>query len=517
VKQSHRDAAGLALALAAALLAHHFVLDLELMGWDSWPTVAASRISSLADFAGSFSEELMDGRYPHGRFYRPLTNLSFALDHARSGLEPRGYQETQLAILLAAVVAVFGLARRWLGTALAAGVAAAVFALHPLQLETVPVAARRADMLFTLFLTGALWVQPLGPRAGRAALAATSLLVLLSAASKDTGAVALPVVAAAQWWLPAAGDARERTRRTLARCAAPAAAFLVFLAARTAALGGLGGHPGSDPLRGLLQGPLLAPEFARSLLLPQPWSASPALSALLCLGLALGLAVALLLAARAPAQRESAAGVAAGAAAAPGSAGLPAPGRVALFLLGWQAALLAMTGVSGERTPWYAVPLLAPYALLLGLAAQGVRQGLRSGRRAAGLLAGAALMALLGGHLRYSPLCYTYGEWSQVSDQARAFLGRLDAALAAAQPGATLTVPGLPLGTGAPLERVGVRSALCLADYSVAAWAELAHPGLPVRVVLHTQGPPTPPRPGTVTIDAVPLPSPVLSGGAAPR
>jgi hypothetical protein len=511
VKQSHRDAAGLALALAAALCAHRFVLGLELMGWDSWPTVAASRIASLSDFAGSFREELMDGRYPHGRFYRPLTNLLFALDHARSGLEPRGYQETQLAILAAGVVAVFGLARRWLGGALAAGVAGAVFALHPLQLETVPVAARRADLLFTLFLTGALWVQPLGPRASRAALAASSLLVVLSAASKDTGAVALPLVAAAQWWLPGAGDARERTRRALARSAAPAAAFLAFVAARTAALGGLGGHPGSDPLGGLLRGPLLAPEFARSLLLPQPWTGSAALESLLALGLALGLAAALALAARGGGSAQPAAPPAGA------WAGAPAPGRVALFLLGWGAALLAMTGVSGERTPWYAVPLVAPYALLLGLGAEGVRRALRGGLRPAALLAGAALVALLGSHLLYSPLCHSYAEWSQVSEQARAFLGRLDGALAAARPGVTLTVPGLPLGTGAPLERVGVRSALCLTDYSVAAWAELAHPELRVRVVLHTEGPPTPPRPGVVTVDAVPLPGPVLSGGAPPR
>lgn len=496
MKPSHRDAIGLALALAAALLGHRFVLGLQLMGWDTWPTIAASRISSLGDLAGSFGEELMDGRYPYGSFYRPVVNLSFALDHAISGLDPRGYQATQLVILAASVLAVFALARRWLGGSLAAGVAACVFALHPLELETVPVAARRADMLFSLFLVCALWVQPLGARASPRALIASTVFVLLAAASKDTGAVALPLVLAAQWWLPQTADARERTRRALTRGAAPALVFLAFLATRTWALGGIGGHPGSDPVAGALWGLLRAPEFARSLLLPQPWSPDLAVDAAIALVLALGLVGALVLATRAEATPPCS----------------PTPARVAGFLLLWLAALLAMTGVSGERAPWYAVPLLPPYALLLGLAVDGVRVGLRTGRRGAALSSGVAVLLVLAGLLVYSPLCHRYPEWPLVSEQARSFLQRLDAALAAARPGTTITVDGLPLGTGEPLERVGVRSALCLNDYSVAAYAELSHPDLPVRVLLHTAGPPTPPREGVVTIDVVPLPSPVQAG-----
>ena len=114
MKPDPRDTAGLALALVAAFFAHRFVLDLELMGWDTYPTIAASRVRDLGDLLGGFSEELMDGRYPGGHFYRPLTNLVFALDHALWGLRPFGYQLTNLVILLAGVVAVFVLARRWL-------------------------------------------------------------------------------------------------------------------------------------------------------------------------------------------------------------------------------------------------------------------------------------------------------------------------------------------------------------------------------------------------------------------
>lgn len=499
MKPSHRDAAGLALALALALAAHRFVLELELMGWDSYPTIVASRVEEPGDLLGSFTEELMDGRYPQGSFYRPVTNLVFAFDEAIWGLRPLGYQLTNLALLLAGVVAVFCLGRRWLGPGWGALIAAFVFALHPLQLETVPVAARRADMLFTLFLTWALFAQPLGTRARAAATIRGAVLVVLSAASKDTGAVALVMVAGAQWWLPGEGDAAQRTRRMLRLCAWPAAGFAAFLALRTSVLGGLGGHPGSSVLAGALRGLLRAPDFARSLVQPQPWTERPGFDAAVTLVLVAGLATSLVVAAR-QGRPDGAAD----------EGERPAPARVIVFLLGWLACLLAMTGISGERASWYAVPFLPAYALLLGSAADAARRAAR-GRLLARAAAIGAMVGVLGAsHLRYSPLFHRYEEWTQVNAQSRAFLGRLRAVLAEAEPGTRVVVTGLPLGTGAPLERVGVRSALCLSDYSVEAYAELVQPGRTVRVVLQTGDEPTPATPGIVTLDAVPLPSPVL-------
>jgi hypothetical protein len=505
VKPDHRDTIGLVLALLAALFAHRFALDLELMGWDTYPTIAASQVHGLADLLGSFSEELMDGRYPGGHFYRPLTNLVFALDHAVWGLRPFGYHMTNLLILLAGVLAVFVLARRWLGPGWGPCIAALVFAIHPLQLETVPVAARRADMLFTLFAVWALAVQPLGARCPSRALALGALFVLLSAASKETGAIALPLVAGAQWILPSHAGSGERTRRTLRRCLLPAAAFGGFLVLRTAVLGGIGGHPGSSALAGGLRGLASLPDYARSLLMPQPWSESPGVAGWLLLAVALGLLAALGLALLSPPHdidRER-----------------PAPARLLAFLAFWLVCLLVMTGISGEAASWYAVPFLPPYALLLGqLAASAVAAG-RDGRKGLAVAVGVVALVLTLSHLRYSALIESYDSWREVSRQERDFLERLHASLADAAPGTTLVLPGLPLGTGVPLERVGVRSALCLSDYSVQAYADLAFPELPVRVRLRTGGAATPPAPGVVTVDAVPLPSPALQllpPGASP-
>jgi hypothetical protein len=131
VQGSQRSLLGLALVLGASALAYRGVLGLELLGWDSYPTLAASRIRSPGDLAGTFREELMDGRYPGGRFHRPFTNLLFALDFAAWGLDPFGYhsrtsscwhRKPPCSPLL-----------RLLGAGASLGRTAA-FALHPLQL-----------------------------------------------------------------------------------------------------------------------------------------------------------------------------------------------------------------------------------------------------------------------------------------------------------------------------------------------------------------------------------------------
>ncbi|HSN15568.1 MAG TPA: hypothetical protein VLT61_13120, partial [Anaeromyxobacteraceae bacterium] len=84
------------------------------------------------------------------RASRPLTALTFALDHAAGGFEPLAWHATNVAIHLAAVLLAWRLARRLLARAAAGGgaaaertrewaalAAAALFALHPVQTEAV--------------------------------------------------------------------------------------------------------------------------------------------------------------------------------------------------------------------------------------------------------------------------------------------------------------------------------------------------------------------------------------------
>jgi hypothetical protein len=495
VHAGHRSRLGLALALGAAAFAYQSVLGFELLGWDSYPTIAASRIATASDLAGTLGEQLMDGRYPGGRFYRPLTNLTFALDFALHGLAPRGYQATNLLVLAAAIVAVHALARRLLGDGPGVWIASAVFALHPLELEWLPAAARRAEMLATLFAACAL--RSAAARSpGPAGAARTALFVLLAAASKETGAVALPLVVGAAWILSARAPARARLAMAARAAALPVAAFAAFLAVRIAALGGLGGHPESSLAAGLLRGLAQAPDYARSLVLPQPLFERPALDLGAALALAAGATLGLASVAREGTAR----------------AGAEPPRRVLALLVLWLALLLALTGVSGLRAAWYGVPFLAPYALGLGLLAEGALAAARARRRAAASLAGATAACLVATHLGYSGLVHDYPEWRVVSAQAREFLDRFGPAVAAAEPGTTIEVPGLPLGEAKPIYEVGIRSAHGLADYSAQAWAEIALPERRVRVAIPTGPRPTPSTPGLVTVDAAPIPGPLFPG-----
>ena len=93
-------AVALVVFVATIAAAHRFVFDLGLMGWDTLPIADASRIASFGDLTGTVTEELMDGRYMDGHFYRPVKNAVFAVDWALWGLNPTGWHLTDLAILL---------------------------------------------------------------------------------------------------------------------------------------------------------------------------------------------------------------------------------------------------------------------------------------------------------------------------------------------------------------------------------------------------------------------------------
>ena len=93
---------------------------------------------------------------------RPIANLSFALNHAIGGLGVRGYHVANLAIHLAAGLALFGVVRRTLtlpghadpargaNAALAAFVIALVWLVHPLQTEAVTYVSQRTESLMGL-------------------------------------------------------------------------------------------------------------------------------------------------------------------------------------------------------------------------------------------------------------------------------------------------------------------------------------------------------------------------------
>jgi tetratricopeptide (TPR) repeat protein len=88
--------------------------------------------------------------------WHPLTWLSHALDYQLFRLNPIGHHYTNLLIHVANAVLLFLLLRRATGSLWPSLIVAALFALHPINVESVAWAAERKNVLSTLFFLLAL-------------------------------------------------------------------------------------------------------------------------------------------------------------------------------------------------------------------------------------------------------------------------------------------------------------------------------------------------------------------------
>jgi tetratricopeptide (TPR) repeat protein len=131
----------------------------------------------------------------HMGHHMPMTWLSWAVDHALWGLDPRGFHATNVALHGVNAVLVFLLAERLLarGPAL---VAALLFAVHPLRVESVAWITERRDVLSCAFLLATVlaYLRAVEPGGRRGAWWALALgLYVLSLLSKAWG-ITLPAV-----------------------------------------------------------------------------------------------------------------------------------------------------------------------------------------------------------------------------------------------------------------------------------------------------------------------------------
>ena len=89
--------------------------------------------------------------------WHPLTWLSYMLDYEIWGLLPGGYHLTNLLLHVAATLSLFAALRRLTAAVWRSAFVAALFALHPLHVESVAWVAERKDVLSGLFWMLTLW------------------------------------------------------------------------------------------------------------------------------------------------------------------------------------------------------------------------------------------------------------------------------------------------------------------------------------------------------------------------
>ncbi|MDE2667809.1 MAG: tetratricopeptide repeat protein [Acidobacteriota bacterium] len=193
---SRRDALG---ALALALLAAVCYLPAMLWGGFVWDDYIWYQSQAVLEWSGLGNIWSWPSIIEKERHYWPLTYTTFWLEHKIWGLEPAGYHVVNVLLHLLNSLLLWRLLLRL--AVPGAWIVAAVFAAHPLHVESVAWIIERKDVLSGLFyLTAVLvWLRFLEqPRPWRYGLA---LLLFVAGLLSKSVVVTLPVaLLIVQWW-----------------------------------------------------------------------------------------------------------------------------------------------------------------------------------------------------------------------------------------------------------------------------------------------------------------------------
>jgi hypothetical protein len=149
------------LVLAVALL-YGRTLTFDFVNYDDYDLVARNTefLSDPGNILTSFTTHAFTTHREEGVYYRPVLLLSYFADYFVWGLNPAGYHLTNILLHILATLSLFFLAREITGvssggdgrTDTTAFLAALIFAVHPVQTESVAWVAGRNDVLLGLFL-----------------------------------------------------------------------------------------------------------------------------------------------------------------------------------------------------------------------------------------------------------------------------------------------------------------------------------------------------------------------------
>lgn len=142
----------------------------------------------------------LSGLKPAHDSYRPLLYLSYRTDVALFGISSKVMHLHNLILALLAIVTFYFVASTWLASRPGALLATAIFALHPLQVETVAYVSGRGDLLAGLFgllaVALALRFELASSRPRRTALLLVSTLCLLASLLSKEAYIGLPIALA---------------------------------------------------------------------------------------------------------------------------------------------------------------------------------------------------------------------------------------------------------------------------------------------------------------------------------
>ncbi|RMG47660.1 MAG: tetratricopeptide repeat protein [Acidobacteria bacterium] len=226
-----------ALVVAVACWAYAPALRGEFV-WDDRPLILENEtLDHPEQLARSFATGFWDTGEKNDRFrnfYRPLVTLSYAADRALWGRHPLGFHLTNLILHVACSLLVLAIAlEEGLGPVPAA-FGAALFAAHPVHVESVAWISGRTDLLCAVFAFAAL-ASSGGRRLEKAGYRYGSAALLFAALLAKEMAITLPGLILIRRCLTVPEP--SRLRRALALTMPHWAAAAAYLAIRATAVG----------------------------------------------------------------------------------------------------------------------------------------------------------------------------------------------------------------------------------------------------------------------------------------
>jgi tetratricopeptide (TPR) repeat protein len=251
------------LAAVLVLVAYSPTIGAPFM-WDDHHLVLGSTFvretSTFSDFFNTafFSQQETE---PQGRgYYRPLTILSLALDHAIHATNAGGYHLTNLVLHVVNALLLLSLLRKAGASPLAAAVGATLWALAPRLTEAVAWVSGRTDVLAGTFVLLALLVAE---RASWPRRALAALLLLGGLLSKEVALAGVAAVAVIELSRPV------RFRARLLALAPLSLSLLAYACFRVHAIGVVPHGSGASLVRRLSAAPEALGRYLVALL--DPW------------------------------------------------------------------------------------------------------------------------------------------------------------------------------------------------------------------------------------------------------
>ena len=145
------------LLLLLPLLVYANALDNPFHYDDSHSIVENPHIRRLANIPLFFVDPTLFSKDPENAMYRPLLLSSFAVNFAISGYEVWSYHALSLALHIVAVYFLYLVGKMLLRDRLAAVFAALIFALHPVNSESLNYISSRSEVLGGMWILIGLW------------------------------------------------------------------------------------------------------------------------------------------------------------------------------------------------------------------------------------------------------------------------------------------------------------------------------------------------------------------------